>query len=189
MELLDGIQNILPANISSVTQNTFSSLLDAYKRSELDPATGLAIFALNSRLTDLAEPSESLLATTVAQLGLDGAGYLLSSAQLDRFRAGNGIVTETEVRGRRGAYFVHAAVTWPPAQETIWHLMADVHQDSAAIAQKIHWLQGWPGRPFPGAGRVISPPASPVCGRSWPAPTALQLSNSQLLARLIILRM
>ena len=36
VELVDGIQNILPANVTSVTQNTFSPLLDAYKRSELN---------------------------------------------------------------------------------------------------------------------------------------------------------
>ena len=46
VELLDGLQNLLPANVSEVTQNTFSCLLDAYKRSELNPETGLAIFTL-----------------------------------------------------------------------------------------------------------------------------------------------
>src|SRR5690606_18094302 len=66
--LVDGLQNILPANVAVATQNMFSPLLDAYKRSELEPEAGLAIFGLNSRLTDLAEPSESLLTTTVAQL-------------------------------------------------------------------------------------------------------------------------
>ena len=142
VDLLDGIQNILPANVAMVTQNTFSSLLDAYKRSELDPGTGLAIFALNSRLTDLAEPSESLLATTVAQLGLPQADYLLSSSQLNRFRSGERIETEPEVLGRRGAYFVHATLDLAPREECTWHLLADVHQDSAAIAQKIRWLQG-----------------------------------------------
>jgi hypothetical protein len=98
VELVDGIQNLLPANITSLTQNTFSPLLDAYKRSEVDPETGLANFALNSTLTDLAEPSESLLATTVMQLGLDQVDYLLSSVQLDNFRAGLGVTMETEVR-------------------------------------------------------------------------------------------
>ena len=37
VEFLDGMQNILPANITSLTQNTFSPLLDAYKRSEVTP--------------------------------------------------------------------------------------------------------------------------------------------------------
>ncbi len=142
VELVDGLQNILPANVAMVTQNVFSSLLDAYKRSELEPETGLAIFTLSSTLTDLAEPSESLLATTVAQLGLPQASYLLSSAQLNRFRAGDSPVTETEVRGRRGAYFVHATLDLATQEDCTWHLIADVQQDSATIIQKIQWLQG-----------------------------------------------
>jgi hypothetical protein len=135
VEFLDGLQNLLPANISSTTQNIYSPLLDAYKRSELEPQTGLGIFALNSTLTDLAEPSESLLATTVMQLGLDPAHTLLSSAQLDDFRAGRGVTTETEVRGRRGAYFVHARLDLAPHGEHCWHLVAEVCQDSAAIVR------------------------------------------------------
>jgi hypothetical protein len=133
VEMLDGLQNILPANITSLTQNTFSPLLDAYKRSEVNPETGLAIYALNSTLTDLAEPSESLLATTVLQLGLDRASYLLSSLQLDRFRAGETPEPETEIRGRRGAYFVHADLSLEANTECRWHLVAEVNQDSAAI--------------------------------------------------------
>lgn len=142
VELVDGLQNVLPANVATTTQNVFSSLLDAYKRSELEPETGLAIFALSSTLTDLAEPSESLLATTVAHLGLPQADYLLSSAQLDHFRTGKPVVTETEVRARRGAYFVHAALDLSPREDCSWHLIADVHQDHAAIAGKMRWLQG-----------------------------------------------
>jgi hypothetical protein len=135
VELVDGIQNILPANISMTAQNTFSSLLDAYKRSELNPETGLAIFTLNSTLTDLAEPSESLLATSVVQVGLDQVDYLLSSDQLDHFRTGMEVRTETEVRGQRCAYFVHATIHLSPDMDRSWHLVADVSQDSAAIVR------------------------------------------------------
>ncbi len=142
VEFVDGVQNIIPANVTSQTQLTFSCLLDAYKRSELDTGTGLAIFALNSTLTDLAEPSESLLATTAAQVGLDHADYLLSSCQLDRFRQGEDVVQEVEMRGWRGAYFVHATVDLTPNSENSWHLFADVCQDSAAITMKIKQLQG-----------------------------------------------
>jgi len=133
IELLDGMQNILPANITVQTQNTFSCLLDAYKRNELDPETGLAIFALNSTLTDLAEPSESLLATTVAQFGLEQADYLLSSRQLEQFRTGMGVSMETDIRGERGAYFVHATLELASGAEREWHLVADVCQDSVSI--------------------------------------------------------
>lgn len=141
VDLLDGIQNILPANTPTYIQNSLSCLLDAYKRNELDPETGLAIYALNSTLTDLPEPSESLLATTVFQVGLDGVNYLLSSAQLDRFRRGQGIASETETRGSRGAFFVHASLELAPGAESNWHIVADVSQDSAAIVKTVKTLR------------------------------------------------
>lgn len=141
IELLDGLQNILPANVSSSTQNTLSCLLDAYKHSELDIETGLGIFALNSTLTDLAEPSESLLATTVFQVGLAQTEHLLSSTQLDQFRSGMGITPEEEVRGRRGAYFVHARLALPAGGESTWHLVADTPQDSADIVALLQSLR------------------------------------------------
>ena len=134
VELLDGLQNLLPANISTATQNTLSVLLDAYKRSELEPETGLGIFALSSNLTDLAEPSEALLATTVAQVGLEQVDFLLSSQQLDQFRRGGRITLEQDVRGRRSAYLVHTTLQLEAGAQRSWHLIADVYQDHVAVA-------------------------------------------------------
>lgn len=141
VELLDGLQNILPANISSDTQNTFSCLLDAYKRSELNLETGLGIFTLNSTLTDLAEPSESLLATTVFQVGLDQVNHLLSSNQLDKFRDGNKISPEADVCGRRCAYFILAKTDLLPGSESTWYIVSDVNQDSADVVKLIYHLR------------------------------------------------
>jgi hypothetical protein len=135
IELLDGLQNILPANVSSTTQNLFSCLLDAYKRSEVDPETQMGLFSLNSRLTDLAEPSESLLATSAFQVGLKPLDVLLSSQQLDGFRFGRQILSEADVRGQRGAYFVHARLHLDVGEERSWHIVADVDQDHAALAR------------------------------------------------------
>ncbi|HUN23731.1 MAG TPA: hypothetical protein PK299_11425 [Anaerolineales bacterium] len=133
VELLDGLQNILPANVNALTQNRFSCLLDAYKRNETLPDTHLGIFALNATLTDLAEPSESLLASTVFQIGLPARHILLSSRQLEAFRAGGSVSGEQEVRGQRGAYFVHAVLAFATTREYQWHLVADVKQDHSAI--------------------------------------------------------
>ncbi len=80
VHLLDGMQNLLPYGATVALQTGMSNLLDAYKRSELDPATGLGIFALSATLTDRAEPSESLKATVAWQVGLAAPTYLLSSA-------------------------------------------------------------------------------------------------------------
>jgi len=144
IEILDGIQNVLPAYVTELTQNSLSCLLDAYKRNELDQETGLAIYALNSTLTDLAEPSESLLATTVFQVGLGHADYLLSTAQLDRFRAGYDLIQETETRGRRGSFFVHSKAQLDPDSEISWHIVADVNQDCADIVNKMNHLHDKP---------------------------------------------
>lgn len=135
VEFLDGLQNILPANVTSDTQNIFSCLLDAYKRSELDEETGLGMFTLNSRLTDLAEPSESLAANTVFQVGLTPLSVLLSSSQLDSFRFGGDIQAEKEIRGMRGAYFVHTRLQLDSGQQCTWMLVADVNQDHASLAK------------------------------------------------------
>lgn len=140
LSVTDGLQNILPAFVAVGTQNEFSVLLDAYKRSELDAENGLAIFSLSSRLTDLAEPSESLRANTVWQTGLDPDAYLISSAQLDAIRAGIIPDTETDVRGQRGAYFVHAAISIAAGETRSWHLVAEVDQDGAAVVNLSRWL-------------------------------------------------
>ncbi len=140
VELVDGMQNLLPANITSTTQTNFSILLDAYKRGELEPSSGLGIFTLSSRLTDLAEPSESLTATTVWHTGLESAQHLLSTTQLNAIRTGQRAIQETDIRGQRSAYFVHATLDLDAESESMWHLVAEVNQDSAAIASLIRNL-------------------------------------------------
>ena len=52
IELLDGIQNIMPASIGSDQQNQTSNLVAAYKRNELEVSTGLGIYALSAILVD-----------------------------------------------------------------------------------------------------------------------------------------
>lgn len=142
--LLDGLQNLLPYGATSALQGSFSNLLDAYKRSELDPDTGLGIFTLSSTLTDLAEPSESLQASVAWQVGLEDACYLLSSAQLDAFRRGQPICPERDLRGRRGAFFAHATFELAGDAQREWSIAADVNQDSAAIAELLRELQAEP---------------------------------------------
>jgi hypothetical protein len=137
----DGIQNVLPAHVPAGTQNEFSVLLDAYKRSELHPQTGLGLFSLSSRLTDLAEPSEALRANIVWQVGLEPSAHLLSALQLDAIRAGQHPQPETDIRGQRGAYFVHASFEMAPDTQRTWHLVAEVDQDGAAVANLLQQLR------------------------------------------------
>ncbi len=88
IDLIDGLQNILPAGTPRFAQTNTSNLVDAYKWTELDEQTGLALFTLYSGITDRAEPCESLRANTVFCLGLEGQKVLISSDQLGDFRVG-----------------------------------------------------------------------------------------------------
>ena len=78
IDVLDGIQNILPYGVYQQFQNEYSTLIDGYKKSELLPKLGIGIFSLSSIPSDKAEPSESLKATTVWSCGLSVDKYLLS---------------------------------------------------------------------------------------------------------------
>jgi len=139
--LLDGLQNILPCGATTAIQNTFSNLLNAYKRNELDPETGLGVFSLSSTMTDLAEPSESLKATTAWQVGLEKPCFLLNSNQLDDFRHGLEITQETDVRGYRGAYLVRAAFDLQAGGQQGWSIVVEVNQDSANVASLVNALR------------------------------------------------
>jgi hypothetical protein len=144
VELLDGLQNLLPTGVSAAMQAGMSNLVDAYKRNELQSDAGLGIFALSSVLTDLAEPSEALRATTVFALGLEGAHHLLSSRQLAAFRQGVTPVPELDQRGGRGAYFVHAALTLGAEESRRWRLVAEVGQDHSRVAALVNALRRSP---------------------------------------------
>jgi hypothetical protein len=141
IRLLSGVQNILPFGVHTQLQSTFSNLLNAYKRSELETERGLGIFSLSSTLTDLAEPSESLKASTVWQVGLERPVHLLSSKQLDDFRKGAEPTNETDVRGFRGAYLLSTSITLDGSEKKDWSLILEVNQDSADIAARVNMLK------------------------------------------------
>jgi len=128
VELLDGLQNLLPANTPLFTQTNVSNLVDAYKWTELDEATGLGIMTLYSAITDRAEPSESLKATTVFCLGLDRKTIMISSAQITDFRAGKPLRQELHKRGIRAAYLVNATLELQAHQRHRWQIVANTQQ-------------------------------------------------------------
>ena len=134
VRLLDGIQNILPYGANPGVQNELSCLVDAYKKNELDVDSGLATYSMSSMLTDRAEPSEALSATVAWSCGLPSPQRLLSSMQLDAFRQGSDVGQETDIHGRRGAYFVADQLSLDAGQQCDWSIIADVNQGPADVA-------------------------------------------------------
>jgi hypothetical protein len=141
LELLDGVQNLLPHGIEHRYQMEFSTLADGYKSADLEPETGLALIRMSAIPVDSAEPSEALRTTTVWSHGLEPATRLLSAMQVDRFRHGHAVEQEIEVRGRRGAYFLNASLELHGDERKTWYLVADVDQDAADVAAVLELLR------------------------------------------------
>jgi hypothetical protein len=138
IEVLDGIQNIIPYGVGSDLQNDRSNLVDAYKKCELEQDTGLGIFALSAIIVDKAEPSEALMTTTVwSDLGAS-AKHLLSSIQLDAYRNGGEITEEVDVKAEKGAYFIHKSMELTAQQSQEWLIVAEVNQSMTDVAQIKH---------------------------------------------------
>ena len=137
VELIDGLQNVLPAGTPRFTQTNSSNLVDAYKWTELNENTGVAMFTLFSAITDRAEPCESLKANTIFTLGLDDAKVLLSTEQLTNFRQKAPIAQEANKRGIRGAYLLNAQVELAADSSKEWQFVANLEQNQSQIAALI----------------------------------------------------
>ncbi|MCH8496292.1 MAG: hypothetical protein LAT57_11780, partial [Balneolales bacterium] len=139
--MLDGIQNIMPHGVDPDMQTSTSNLADAYKRNELIKETGLGIYALSAIIVDKAEPSEALKANIAWSTGFENARYLVSSLQLDKFRKNLTIDDEFDVKGEKGAYFIHAEVALGKGVAKDWKIIANVNQAHAQIIDINHRLK------------------------------------------------
>lgn len=135
VRLLDGIQNIMPYGVNPDLQAIRSNLVDAYKKSELESDTGLGIYALSAIIVDRAEPSEALKANIAWSIGLDNPRYLLSSTQLNKFRKGDEVSQEIDIKAKKGAYFLTKEISLTAKEEKSWMILANVNQTAASIAE------------------------------------------------------
>lgn len=133
LEVVDGLQNILPFGLPADLQSAASNLADAYKRSELVESVGLGIFALSAIIVDKPEPSEALKANIVWQHGFQNPLHLLSWLQLQDFRNGRKLHPETDIKGEKGAYFVMNKIELDAFGEREWMFVANVNQNHADI--------------------------------------------------------
>ncbi|MGR5268729.1 hypothetical protein ACPV5R_13345 [Vibrio astriarenae] len=139
VEVLDGLQNLLPSGAPLQALQTRSALVDAYKWNEREQDSALALFTMYAKLSDRADPAESLLATTVFSLGLP-AKVLLTSRQMSRFRKGQPIEAETLTKGIRGSYLLNHTMTLTAQSNQSWQIVADIdktHSDVAKLKQAL----------------------------------------------------
>jgi len=133
IRLLDGLRNVLPWGAPLGLYQQASNLVDAYKRSELDPATGLGIYCLTAGITDRPEALEVLRANVVWCCGLGDARVHLTLEALEAFRRGRPFPGRSVLTGKRGNYLMNATLELEPGESSTWHLVADVGRDHVRL--------------------------------------------------------
>ncbi|MBN2521667.1 MAG: hypothetical protein JXB24_00255 [Bacteroidales bacterium] len=132
--VLDGCRNILPACITSTLQNDNSVLLDAYKRTDINEETGLAIFSVTSIVTDKAEPSEGLYANiSWFTVNKDECTLHLSPATIDTFRHGDKLPDDKIIKGERPSFLIKRTLQLEIENHVEWYQVFDTDLDLAAI--------------------------------------------------------
>ncbi|NOH82565.1 hypothetical protein F0249_01995 [Vibrio sp. 03-59-1] len=133
VDVLDGLQNLLPSGAPLSALQTRSALVDAYKWNEQVEGSSLALFSMYAKLSDRADPAESLLATTVFSLDHDCSQILLTSTQLNTFRRGGEIRNEPLTKGIRGSYLIHKSINLKANQNNTWSIVADIDKSHADV--------------------------------------------------------
>ena len=147
VQILDGCRNILPACVTADFQNSNSVLLDAYKKTDLDTDSQLALFAVSSIVTDKAEPSEGLFAN-VSWFNTEDALLLNPDAPVEFAEKGS-ITAMKVVKGKRPAAYICKTVQLPGTSPKMtndavslsgltgqysWYQVFDTRLDAAKIA-------------------------------------------------------
>jgi hypothetical protein len=136
VELIDGLLNILPSETPRSLQNTSSNLVDAYKWNELDPGSRLCSYSLYARISDRADPAESLTATVAYALGLDEAKVCIAASDFDALRKCRAIAPGPVRRGAPGAYLLHASLMLAPGERRQWSIVLDTDLSQSAVVER-----------------------------------------------------
>lgn len=133
IEILDGIQNIMPNGVNSVLEVNSSCLVDAYKANELDENNLIGIYSLTTLINDSPTPIEVLKANVAWNISEDKPKVLLSSEQIQKFSTGGDVETETEVYGSKGAYLTVHKFNLNSNSLKSWVIVMDVGYSHSQI--------------------------------------------------------
>ncbi len=140
IDLLDGLQNVLPCGVGQEFWLRYSNLGNAYKKSELVASSQLGIYYLSSIPTDRAEPSEGLRSTIVWHDGFEPDALLLSSSQLPSACCGGNVSTEHSVRGKTAAFLASKRLVLSAGRTLRWRQVADLNKDQTDVVNHSAWL-------------------------------------------------
>ncbi|MEM1445120.1 MAG: hypothetical protein AAGF84_03635 [Planctomycetota bacterium] len=133
--LIDGLLNLVPAGIVLPTLQGAGCLINAYTQAEVDASTGLVTIGLTSRISDTADPHESLTANTAWSCGLEDAAVGLTSAAFEAFEAERSAVADTVERNLRVDYSLRSSFDLAAGETKRWDIALDADRSqSQAVA-------------------------------------------------------
>lgn len=129
LSILDGCRNIMPACSTSDFQNSNSVLLDAYKKTDLEESSNIALFALSSVITDKAEPNEGLYANACwfstedkIILAVDAPNQFIEMEKLASYKD---FRTENVSKGKRSSCYICHNVELDANKNELWYQVFD----------------------------------------------------------------
>jgi hypothetical protein len=134
VNVVDGLLGVMPWGIDVNLQQRLSNLSNAYRRSEI-AHPGIALYTLEAVISDRPEPSEALRATTVWSFGLTPTAIGVDSSAVARARTRKPFQPSSLITGRPGAFLLHDRFDVEPGAEKRWHVIADVAQSHADVAE------------------------------------------------------
>ena len=134
INLVDGLQNVMPSGIALHTQQTMSNLANAYKISEYFPDTNCALFSLNALLLDRPEPGESLRTNVVWCSTQTPYLISISNEMLKTFKREGNFIEQHRLTGKSGSFLINMTESLPRSGELSWDILADVNKTQAGIA-------------------------------------------------------
>ncbi len=137
VDLVDGLLDVLPWGLEPAVYRAMGNLTNAYKRSEviLDDPHPLAVYSLESPVSDRPEPAEVLRATATWSAGFDGSMVSLDRRSMIDFERGETVEASTKVTGVAGAYLLSGRISLDPGMSASWLIVSDVALDQSDITE------------------------------------------------------
>lgn len=179
VELLDGLNNLLPHGLDPRLYQQMSNLTNAYKRNELiDVPSRLTVFSLESNVVDRPEPAEVLIGTAVWSIGPPNAVVGVDTDDIGVFRTRNDLQLDRLVTGKPGAYLLNATLDLGPRESQAWSIVADVAQTQSQVVGLRSYLNGT-ADPMSEVGRTVKDGSDSLVARLAHA-DALQRSGDRM---------
>ena len=140
-ELLDGLLDVMPPGVDPGVEQGSSNLVNAFKRAQIVGASRpVAVYNLESLISDRAEPSEALTAAVVWSWGFDSATVDLDGSGLRRFVRNDDAVSAPFVAGRPSAFLLRGDVSIPARDSQRWAVVIDTGLDQARLTRVLALL-------------------------------------------------